>query len=74
MLRAMLDRHHIEGLSAAERLELIAALWDSMTDAETPFPETQREEIERRLASFEEDRAGAISWEQLKAELKPPRA
>ena len=60
----------IAELSAQERLSLIAALWDSLSDAETPLPEAQRAELERRLASFEGDKAGAVSWENLKAELR----
>lgn len=59
----------IADLSAEERLSLIAVLWDSLTDEQTPLPEAQRAELERRLSSFEADRKGAISWETLKAEL-----
>jgi hypothetical protein len=29
----------------------------------------QAADIERRLASFEHDRAGSVTWKQLKAEL-----
>jgi putative addiction module component (TIGR02574 family) len=44
-------------------------LWDSIADAEVPMPPSQRRELERRLASFDQDRPQAVSWEQLKAEL-----
>lgn len=60
----------IAELSAEERLSLIAALWDSLTDEQTPLSEAQRAELERRLSSFEADREGAVSWESLKAELR----
>lgn len=60
----------IAGLSAQERLSLIDALWDSLSDADAPVSGTQRAELERRLASFETDRAGAVSWDSLKAELR----
>ncbi len=60
----------IAELSTQERLSLIAALWDSLTDAQTPLPEAQRAELERRLAHFEDDRSGAVSWENIKAELR----
>jgi putative addiction module component (TIGR02574 family) len=59
----------LEGLSAEERLSLINVLWDSLSDAETPLSAPQRAEVERRLASFEQDRAQAVSWQTLKAQL-----
>ena len=48
---------------------LIGELWDSFSDAELPLPPSQQDELKRRLASFEQDRSYAVSWEQLKAEL-----
>jgi putative addiction module component (TIGR02574 family) len=60
----------ISELSAQERLSLIAALWDSLADAETPLPEAQRAELERRLAIFDQDAIEAVGWEKLKAELR----
>ena len=64
-----LTRDEITKLSPPERLTLIGDLWDSITDADLPTPPAQRRELERRLASFDQDRAKAVSWEQLKAEL-----
>lgn len=60
----------IAELNAEERLSLIAALWDSLTDEQTPLPEAQRAELQRRLAGFEDERLSAVSWESLKAELR----
>jgi putative addiction module component (TIGR02574 family) len=56
-------------LSPQERLALIELLWDSLDESDLPVPPAQRAELERRLDSFEQDRAGAITWDQLKAEL-----
>jgi putative addiction module component (TIGR02574 family) len=42
---------------------------DSLSDAEINPTPAQAAELKRRLESFERDRAGAVSWEQLKAEL-----
>jgi putative addiction module component (TIGR02574 family) len=64
-----LTRDEITRLSAAERLALIAQLWDSLDDAQLPVDPAQRDELARRLDSFEQDRAEAVTWEQLKAEL-----
>lgn len=60
----------IADLSAEERLSLIAALWDSLTDEQTPLSAAQRAELERRLSSFELDRGNSVSWDSLKAELR----
>lgn len=59
----------INRLSPQERLALIEQLWDSLDDSDLPVPPAQRAELERRLDSFEQDRAGAVTWDQLKAEL-----
>ncbi len=67
---ANLTEAAIAELDPQERLALIAALWDSLTDAETPLPASQRAELERRLLGFEEDKAKAIDWASLKAELR----
>ncbi len=45
------------------------AAWSSLSDAELPVAPAQRVELERRMDSFERDRAGGVTWEQLKAEL-----
>ena len=59
----------INRLSPQERLALIEQLWDSLDDADVPVSPAQRVELERRLGSFEQDRDGAVTWDQLKAEL-----
>lgn len=64
-----LTLEEISRLSPPERLALIGDLWDSLSDAELPATPAQRAELERRLESFEHDRASAVTWEQLKAEL-----
>lgn len=63
----VLSRDEIARLSPSERLTLIGDLWDSLGDS--PMPAGQSAELERRLASFDEDVADAVSWDQLKAEL-----
>jgi putative addiction module component (TIGR02574 family) len=59
----------ISKLTVAERLLLIGELWDSIADADAPISEAQRDELARRMASFDEDKRHAVSWEALKAEL-----
>jgi putative addiction module component (TIGR02574 family) len=64
-----LTSEEIARLSPPERLALIGDLWDSLTDAELPVSPAQRVELERRLDSFERDRAPSKTWQQLKAAL-----
>jgi putative addiction module component (TIGR02574 family) len=61
----ILTRHEIRCLSTSERLTLIGDFWGSLDDA----PLAQASELERRLESFEDDLAEAVTWDQLKAEL-----
>lgn len=67
---SMLTDAAIAQLDADERLALIEALWDSLSDAETPLSAPQSAELDRRLARFEDDKAGAMAWETIKAELR----
>jgi putative addiction module component (TIGR02574 family) len=60
----------IAELTAQERLTLIAALWDSLSDEQTPVTHAQREELGRRLGSFDKDKSGAVTWDSLRAELR----
>lgn len=65
-----LSPDEITRLSPDERLALIAQLWDSLDDAQIPLTVEQQEELERRLARLDEDRAQSVSWDTLKAELE----
>ena len=60
----------ITGLSARERLDLIARLWDSLDEA-APLTDAQKAELDRRLASA--DTAAARSWSDVRAELAARR-
>jgi len=64
-----LSSDELARLSPEERLSLIGELWDSLTDAEIPLPQSQQAELARRLASLNEDRTQSVTWEQLRAEL-----
>ena len=64
-----LTHDEITRLSPEERLTLIGELWDSLDPAAVPVPRTQLAELRRRLDSFEQDRSGGMTWEQLRAQL-----
>jgi putative addiction module component (TIGR02574 family) len=59
----------ITRLTPQERLDLIGELWDSLTAENVPLTPAQQSELDRRLATFEDDRRAGISWEDLDAEL-----
>jgi putative addiction module component (TIGR02574 family) len=65
-----LSSDELARLSPEERLALIGQLWDSLADTEIPLPQAQQAELARRLDSLDQDRPQAITWEQLRADLK----
>jgi putative addiction module component (TIGR02574 family) len=65
----ILSADEIARLDPEERMALIGQLWDSLQDAEIPLPDAQKAELTRRLSSLDQDRAQAVTWEQLRAEL-----
>ena len=64
-----LNSDELARLSPEERLVLMGQLWDSLNDSDVPLPEAQKTELARRLSTFDQDRAQAMTWEQLRAEL-----
>ncbi|MGC2401452.1 MAG: addiction module protein, partial [Acidobacteriaceae bacterium] len=65
-----LTHDEIVRLSPPERLALIAQLWDSLEEHQLPLTDAQRAELERRMASLEQDRNEGVTWAALKAELE----
>jgi putative addiction module component (TIGR02574 family) len=59
----------IDQLTPGERLDLIERLWDSLNDDQVPLHPEVRAKLEKRLAAYDEDRAAALPWEDVKARL-----
>jgi putative addiction module component (TIGR02574 family) len=60
-------------LPATERLEIIDALWESLTADPAHLPPVSdelRAEIERREAEHEQDPSTAMDWEDFRKELQ----
>ncbi|HEY1159988.1 MAG TPA: addiction module protein [Terracidiphilus sp.] len=57
-------------MTPPERLALISQLWDSLEDDHLPLTAAQRAELDRRLATLEQDRREGIAWAALKTELE----
>ena len=58
-------------LSVAERIVLVEEIWDSIAEDNGCFElsESQKEEIDRRLASFQANPSQGRSWDEIKAEF-----
>lgn len=52
-----------------DRLALIGQLWDSLDEVDLSVTVAQRHELERRLATFEQDRRHGTAWKNLRDEL-----
>lgn len=65
----LLTHDELVCLTPPERLALISQLWDSLEDDQLPLTAAQRTELDRRLATLDQDRREGISWATLKAEL-----
>jgi putative addiction module component (TIGR02574 family) len=59
------------GLSVEEKLHLISALWDSMTDnpEKVPVPAWQLEELEKRIESQRTNPQPGQNWDEIKREI-----
>ena len=60
-------------LPATERVDLVMALWDSLTpveqEAEFDLTPEQRGELDRRLAEHIADPSSAVPWEEVRQKL-----
>ena len=65
-----LKHDEISRLSPDERVALIAQLWDSLDDHQVQLTPSQLAELERRLATLDQDHAQSVTWESFKAELE----
>ncbi len=60
----------IASLSVDGRIRLVEAIWDSITSepGQPELSETQREELERRLAAHKASPDDVVPWEDVKAQ------
>ncbi len=65
-------REQLFKLSAAERLELVEELWDSIADDDEVLALTdeQREDLDRRLAEADADPTGGSPWEEVRERIR----
>jgi putative addiction module component (TIGR02574 family) len=62
-------RHQIDSLSAAEKAELLDAVWESLEADAVSLTDAQRAELDHRIVRHEQNPSDVVPWEQVKAGL-----
>lgn len=67
-----ISKSDILSLSVPERIQLAEDIWDSVTEVpeSVELSDVEREELERRLQAFHEDRSAGSPWETVKQRLR----
>ncbi|UVO55395.1 addiction module protein [Sphingomonas sp. SUN039] len=59
----------IARLSPDERLDLIGEIWETLDGSDFSLTPEQDAELDRRLATVDQERAHAVPWQVVKDEL-----
>jgi len=62
-------RNQIESLSAAEKVELLDAVWESLEADVLSLTDAQRAELDYRIQRHEQNPSAVIPWEQVRKDL-----
>jgi putative addiction module component (TIGR02574 family) len=62
-------QNELGNLSAAEKFDLLDAVWESLEADELALTDGQRDELDYRLDQHERNPDEVISWEQVRAGL-----
>ena len=57
-------------LSPSDRLELIGALWDTLSEEDLPVTPEERALLDERLADLEQNPDAQSPWSEVKARLE----
>jgi putative addiction module component (TIGR02574 family) len=62
----------IAQLSVAERIQLAEDIWDTIasTPDEFALPDTQRDELDRRLQAYRDNPQPGVSWQQVQQSVR----
>jgi putative addiction module component (TIGR02574 family) len=65
----------LKKLSVAERILMVQEIWDSIAaePESLPVTQTQRTELDRRMASFNASPNEGRSWEEIKQRIQDPK-
>lgn len=72
----MVQLAELKSLPAAERLQLVEDLWDSLAEVESDVPvsQWQQDELARREEYFLKNPSCTSSWEDVKARIRSSNA
>jgi len=62
-------RNEINGLSTAEKADLLDAVWESLEADAASLTEAQRAELDSRIERHEKNPSDVIPWENVRAVL-----
>ena len=62
-------RNQIESLSAAEKADLLDAVWESLEADAASLTNVQRAEVDSRIERHEKNPSDVVPWEQVRASL-----
>jgi putative addiction module component (TIGR02574 family) len=62
-------RDQINGLSTAEKAELLDTVWESLEADSASLTDEQRAELDHRIARHEQNPSDVIPWQQVRAGL-----
>jgi putative addiction module component (TIGR02574 family) len=60
----------VASLSAADRLEFIGAVWDTLSPEDLPVTDAERALLDARLADMERNPTDQSPWPEVKARLE----
>ena len=62
----------IDRLSVHDRIAVAQAIWDSLAEEQPPamLTESQRAELQRRIAEHDRNPTDVVPWEQIQAEAQ----
>jgi len=60
----------VKKLSVADRLELIEAVWETLSPAEISITEAEKSLLDARLADLEKNPGDQVPWPEVQAQLR----
>jgi putative addiction module component (TIGR02574 family) len=70
MTDIVLSPEQIAQLTPEQRLALIEVLWDSLDQDDVPITAAQAAELDRRMATYEQDAANAQPWDAVSKRIE----
>ena len=64
-----LTKEEISELPVATRLELLETIWDSISPADVPVPESHKRLLDLALEDFAQNPDEGATWEEVREEL-----